>query len=771
MAAPNNTTKLSSLIANQSLVGPAKPANLPTTPISNVGSSKLQQVSAYNAPAGSVINAAVVDAVLNKNFDKGDPNLVTGEQLKAAEKKGEIDPSLGNLLSSNAALAKGAAALGVTKNVSPSNLIGGKATNYSGDLNAAAKAVGLDPANFTKVTTGAMGRKETIVDKAALYNAVNTKANEAGLYAITERDPGTTGSGRNAVHTTTLYTNKDGALQPMVGADGKPVTSTFKANTFVSDPGILGGLVEGVAGIADALSPILMVAGAANGLNYILNGISSAGVGASTLDAASSAATTAAQNAGIGGNYLTGGLTLPGGATTAGTAALNAGGGVLAPGLGASVGAGGTAIGAGSVGLSSLIPGGLTAGTASLLPTTINAANLLGPNIGAGLTSGLNLSDLSNLPTGGTDVISSGDLGSQTFPVTVDPSDLPGVTVPAIDTGIDLGDIVSSTDLGNQDFPVTVDPSDLPGVTVPPIDTGIDLGDIVSGTDLGSQDFPVTVNPSDIAGVTIPPITGLTADQINKLLSDALGKSSLASMLTGAGQGAAAIYAADKQYEAAKYAADQQRKMFDIINAQYAPQRGAGYQALGQIRSMLPGQYTTYGEAGQQTGTATGTDYLTRQFTPQDLYAGLAPNYNFMLQQGQQAAQRQANLAGGGMGGNAQRALQQYTQDYAGNAYQNAFQNFQNQRSNIYNTLAGIAGLGQAAQGTTAQAGQNMATNVGQLAVGGAGAQAAGITGAANAIAGGVQNYNANQILQAILGQNQNVAQGGGAATPPFNPA
>jgi hypothetical protein len=758
MAASNNTTKLSDLNASK------KP-------------SKFEQVSAYNAPAGSVINAAVVDAILSKNFDKGDPNIVTGEELKSAEKKGQIDPSLGNLFSSNAAVAKGAAALGVTKVVNANNyLAGGKPTiGYGGDLIAAAKAIGIDPANFTKVTTGAMGTKQTIIDKGALYNAINTKANEAGLYAITERDPGTTGSGYNAVHATTLYTNKDGVLQPMVGSDGKPVTSTFKANTFVSDPGILGGLIEGVAGIADALSPILIAAGVANGLNFILNGISNAGVAASTLDAAGSAATTAIQNAGIGGNYLTSGLALPGGATTAGTAALNAGGGVLAPGLGASVGAGGTAIGAGSVGLSSLIPSGLTAGAANLLPTAINAADLLGPNIGAGLSTGLSLSDLSNLPTGVTDVISSKDIGSQDFPVTVSPSDIPGATVPAIDTGIDLGDIISGTDLGSQTFPVTVDPSDVAGATIPAIDTG-DLGDIVSGNDLGNQDFPINVD--DNSGIDLGDIadgavkyTGLTADQIKKLLSDALGKSSLASLLTGAGQGAASIYAANKQYEAAKYAADQQRKMFDIINEQYAPQRGAGYQALNQIRGMLPGEYKQYGETGKGIGTATGTDYLTRQFTPQDLYAGLAPNYNFMLQQGQQAAQRQANIGGGGMGGNAQRALQQYTQDYAGNAYQNAFQNFQNQRSNIYNTLAGIAGLGQAAQGTTAQAGQNMATNVGQLAVGGAGAQAAGITGAANAIAGGIQNYNANQILQAILAQNQDVAKNNSIATPPFNPA
>ena len=130
-----------------------------------------------------------------------------------------------------------------------------------------------------------------------------------------------------------------------------------------------------------------------------------------------------------------------------------------------------------------------------------------------------------------------------------------------------------------------------------------------------------------------------------------------------------------------------------------------------------------------------------------------------MLGQGQQAQQRAANVGGGLIGGNALRGLEQYTQDYAGNAYQNAFGNFQNQRTGIYNTLAGIAGLGQQATNTSAQAGQAATTAAGQLGVGAAGAQAAGLTGAANAISGGLQGYQQNQVLQAILANNQNVAQ------------
>ena len=242
-------------------------------------------------------------------------------------------------------------------------------------------------------------------------------------------------------------------------------------------------------------------------------------------------------------------------------------------------------------------------------------------------------------------------------------------------------------------------------------------------------------------------------------LANALNTGAIVSGI-GAGVGAASSYAgAQLQADAAREASRNQLSMFNTINQQFAPQRGAGYQSLNQIRSMLPGQYTTYGETGKPTGEATGTDYLTRQFTPQDLQSGLAPNYQFMLGQGQQAQQRAANVGGGLIGGNALRGLEQFTQDYAGNAYQGAFNNFQSQRTGIYNTLAGIAGLGQKAQESTSQAGQNATTAAAQLGVGSAAAQAAGLTGASNALAGGLQNYQQNQILQAVLGQNQNVAQ------------
>lgn len=150
------------------------------------------------------------------------------------------------------------------------------------------------------------------------------------------------------------------------------------------------------------------------------------------------------------------------------------------------------------------------------------------------------------------------------------------------------------------------------------------------------------------------------------------------------------------------------------------------------------------------------SDYLTHQFNASDLQAGLAPNYDFMLQQGQMANQRAANVGGGAIGGNALQGLNKYTQDYAGNAYQNAFQNYQQQRTGIYNTLAGIAGIGQTGQTSTNQAATNLANAQSQLGVGSAAAQAAGQIGTAGAYGNALGQLGSGLTLATLLNQRGN---------------
>ena len=261
---------------------------------------------------------------------------------------------------------------------------------------------------------------------------------------------------------------------------------------------------------------------------------------------------------------------------------------------------------------------------------------------------------------------------------------------------------------------------------------------------------------------------GAAGSALGSAAAGAGAGSSLSSMLpymtagqigTGLLQANAATEAADIQAAAADRALAQQQANFNLINQQQAPYRGAGYGALNKLAGMGSGQTQMYDETGKPIGAVTGaTDYLTRQFSPEDFAAGIDPGYAFRLQQGQMANQRAANVGGGALSGNTLRGLQDYTQGLASTEYGNAFDRFQKQRQNIYNTLAGIAGIGQAGQTATNTAGTNLANAASQLGVGAAGAQAAGLTGQTNALANTAQNVIGNYTLASLLNQRGNVA-------------
>jgi hypothetical protein len=219
----------------------------------------------------------------------------------------------------------------------------------------------------------------------------------------------------------------------------------------------------------------------------------------------------------------------------------------------------------------------------------------------------------------------------------------------------------------------------------------------------------------------------------------------------------AARSSANTQANAANQAAELQREQFNLINQQQAPYRGYGYTALNQIGGLLGGQTPMYDAQGKpvldangQPMMQSGSGYLTRQFGAEDLKTNLAPNYEFMLKEGQRAARQRLN-AGGSGGSDIDRGITRFAEDYAGNAYQQAFQNFSNQRKDIYNTLAGIAGIGQTGQSATNQAATNYGTNAANLITGAGAAQAAGQVGAANAYGGALSNLGGMSYLNNLM--------------------
>jgi hypothetical protein len=215
----------------------------------------------------------------------------------------------------------------------------------------------------------------------------------------------------------------------------------------------------------------------------------------------------------------------------------------------------------------------------------------------------------------------------------------------------------------------------------------------------------------------------------------AIAGSSLLNLFSGGKQASAASNAADLQSQAAQRASDQQMQMFNTLNEQQKPYREAGYGALNQINTMLP--------------------QFTKTFGPADLNANLAPNYEFMRQQGLGATAQQGNVSS--PGSNVDLAKTMFAENYAKNGYQDALNNWRNQQTDIFNRLSGIAGIGQTAQGSAQTLGTQTANNIGQLGIGAAGAQGAGQINAANA-QGGVANSIGNSGFLYSMLRPQNSA-------------
>ncbi len=197
------------------------------------------------------------------------------------------------------------------------------------------------------------------------------------------------------------------------------------------------------------------------------------------------------------------------------------------------------------------------------------------------------------------------------------------------------------------------------------------------------------------------------------------------SLVSGYMGSKAAKGAAETQLQGTREASQQQREMFDILNEQNKPYREAGYGALNRINEMLPS--------------------LTKPVTAEDIQN--MPGYKFAVQQGTGGAMQGMNVGGGGS--NVQRAGQKFAIDYTMGT---ALPQYMAQRRDIYNTLAGVAGIGQNAQNQSNQIGQNTSTNLGQLAVGGANAIAGGQVGSANAYSNAMQGVGNAAMMYALLG-------------------
>ncbi|ARG16365.1 DNA transfer protein p32 [Acinetobacter nosocomialis] len=185
-------------------------------------------------------------------------------------------------------------------------------------------------------------------------------------------------------------------------------------------------------------------------------------------------------------------------------------------------------------------------------------------------------------------------------------------------------------------------------------------------------------------------------------------------------QAKAAQEASNQQYEATKYATDQQKQMFDEVRKDQQPYMQAGYDALKQLMGGM-------GQNGQ----------FMQAYNGQDIYND--PSYKFRLNQGLDAVQSGAAAQGGLLSGATQKALNDYAQNFASQEYQNAYNRYNADQTNQYNRLSNLVGLGQSAAAGVGNAGMQTGQAIANNTMAGANAQAAGTIAAGNKTANNFQ--------------------------------
>lgn len=261
------------------------------------------------------------------------------------------------------------------------------------------------------------------------------------------------------------------------------------------------------------------------------------------------------------------------------------------------------------------------------------------------------------------------------------------------------------------------------------------------------------------------------------------------SLINSSNQSDAAQQSAQTQANSAAAANQTQLNMYNQTQANQTPWLNSGTTALNNLDYLLgltpqAGQAPTNGSTGPggTSTTAGGTTggysftggnptspYDPTQGVNKDLgaYGSLAkpfsqadfvadPGYQFSLGQGEQAIQNSAASKGGLYSGAAMKALQSYGQGTAAQEYQDVYNRYNQNQTNLFNRLSGVAGTGQTAANQLATTGANAANAISNNQTSAGAALGAGQVGSANAWSTGLSNVG-NYINQGINANNSSV--------------
>lgn len=193
------------------------------------------------------------------------------------------------------------------------------------------------------------------------------------------------------------------------------------------------------------------------------------------------------------------------------------------------------------------------------------------------------------------------------------------------------------------------------------------------------------------------------------------------SLIGGAMSSRAARKGAKAQANAANQATAAELQMFNQSRADQMPWLTQGKNSLQQLAGLMA--------PGKQ---------LTRNFSMADFRAD--PGYQFRLREGMRGVENSAAARGGLLSGNTLKALANYNQQAASNEYMNSYNRFNNDQSNLYNRLAGLANTGQTTANSLSALGSNTAQSIGNNMQNAGQARASGYAGQANALNGLINN-------------------------------
>lgn len=204
----------------------------------------------------------------------------------------------------------------------------------------------------------------------------------------------------------------------------------------------------------------------------------------------------------------------------------------------------------------------------------------------------------------------------------------------------------------------------------------------------------------------------------------------------------------EQNFNAARYLElnpDANEYMRTSGNSAYQHWIADGRRRTGDFWNTDPNAY--------RAGSA-GFGSLNKPFTQADFQQD--PGYQFRLAEGEKGINNSLAAKGGVLSGAAAKAMARFNQDYASGEFANAWNRDNVNKTNTFNRLASLAGVGQTSANQVGNQAMATGQSIGNNIMSAGNARASGYVGAANALTGavgqGINMYQQNQLMNGLGG-------------------